>query len=144
VAHVGLEGARAIAQARGQRFGVLPAAAVVSPRARSKVPTREQWLAAGAALGNLLNAAHQLGFGAIVLSGERCFDPLLAAQLGVRPDEFLAGFISLGSVVEAPPPRRHPLPAQVWSSWMPAPGDRTGKEMQAAESAKPDLPDAQD
>jgi nitroreductase len=93
---------------------------VVSPRIRSKVPAREQWLAAGAALGNLLNAAHQLGFGAIVLSGERCFDPELAARLQIKPEEFLAGFISLGSTVEAPPPRGHVLPAQVWSSWMSA------------------------
>ncbi|MGC5189133.1 hypothetical protein ACPXBB_26415, partial [Escherichia coli] len=37
---------------------------VVSPRARSQVPAREQWLSAGAALGNILSAAHQLGYGA--------------------------------------------------------------------------------
>jgi nitroreductase len=37
------------------------------------------------ALGNLLNAAHQLGFGAIMLSGERCFDALLCAELGLDP-----------------------------------------------------------
>ncbi|WP_432726006.1 nitroreductase family protein [Variovorax sp. W6] len=92
---------------------------VVVPRARSKVPAREQWLSAGAALGNLLNAAHQLGFGAIVLSGERCFDPVLGAELGIGPDEFLAGFVSLGSVAEAAPPRGHALPGQVWSAWIP-------------------------
>jgi nitroreductase len=92
---------------------------IVVPRARSKVPAREQWLSAGAALGNLLNAAHQLGFGAIMLSGERCFDPVLSAELGVKPEEFLAGFVSLGSVVEAPPPRNHALPGQVWSAWVP-------------------------
>lgn len=92
---------------------------VVVPRARSKVPAREQWLAAGAALGNLLNAAHQLGFGAIMLSGERCFDPVLGVELGIRPDEFLAGFVSVGSVAEAPPARNHALPGQVWSAWIP-------------------------
>lgn len=92
---------------------------VVAPRVGSKVPAREQWLAAGAALGNLLNAAHQLGYGAIMLSGERCFDPVLTAQLGVKAEEFLAGFISLGSVAEAPPARGHVLPAQVWSGWTP-------------------------
>ena len=96
---------------------------VVVPRTRSKVPAREQWLAAGAALCNLLNAAHQLGFGAIVLSGERCFDAVLAAELDIKPEEFLAGFVSLGSVVEAPPSRSHALPGQVWSSWLPS-GDR--------------------
>jgi len=92
---------------------------VVTPRARSKVPAREQWLAAGAALGNLLNAVHQLGFGAIILSGERCFDPELTTQLGIRPEEFLAGFISLGTVSEMPPSKKHTLPGEVWTCWTP-------------------------
>ena len=68
---------------------------VVSPVMRSPVPVQEQWLCAGAALGNVLNAAHQLDFGAIVLSGDRCFDPILSAQIGVSGDETLAGFCLL-------------------------------------------------
>jgi nitroreductase len=113
---------------------------VVVPRARSKVPGREQWLAAGAALGNLLNGAHQLGFGAIMLSGERCFDPVLGAELGIRPEEFLAGFVSLGSVAEAPPARNHALPGQVWSAWIPptspaVPPPRTAAEPLNLDSA---------
>lgn len=91
---------------------------VVSPRQLSKVPLREQWLGAGAALGNILNAAHQLGFGAIVLSGERCFDAILARQLGLAEAEFLAGFISLGTVSEPPPPAKQRLSQDVWSCWM--------------------------
>ncbi len=93
---------------------------IVSPKARTKVPVREQWLAAGAALGGMLNAAHQLGFGAIVLSGERCFDPVLEAELGVGSTEFLAGFISFGSVGEAPPARKHAEPEEVFSRWFPS------------------------
>jgi nitroreductase len=92
---------------------------VVSPSPRSKVPVREQWLAAGAALCNLMNAAHQLGYGAIVLSGERCFDRVLASELGLRASELLAGFISIGTAVEAPPARRQVQPGQVWSRWTP-------------------------
>lgn len=90
---------------------------VVSPRERSKIPAREQWLGAGAALGNLLSAAHQLGYGAIVLSGERCFDETLARQVGVLAGECLAGFISMGSIREAPPPAREMLSQGVWSRW---------------------------
>lgn len=91
---------------------------VVSPRGRSKIPLREQWLAAGAAMCNLLNAAHQLRFGAIVLSGERCFDAVLAARLALGAEEFLGGFISLGSIAELPPKKKHAMPAEVWScSW---------------------------
>jgi len=94
---------------------------VSSPRARTKVPVREQWLASGAALGNLLNAAHLLGYGAIVLSGERCFDAVLLAQLGVARDEHLAGFITIGRIVNAPPCARSVPVTQVWSCWNPDP-----------------------
>ena len=92
---------------------------VISPRARTKVPLREQWLAGGAALGNLLNAAHLLGYGAIMLSGERCFDALLMADIGLTNDEHLAGFISIGRIIEPPPAARKILSTQVWSCWNP-------------------------
>jgi nitroreductase len=92
---------------------------VVSPNWRSRVPVLEQWLAAGAALGNFMNAAHQLGFGAIVLSGERCFDRELTSALLLRGSESLAGFISIGTAVDEPPPRRQVQPGQVWSRWTP-------------------------
>lgn len=93
---------------------------VVSPRPRMRVPEREQWLAAGTALGNFLNAAHQLGFGAIVLSGERCFDAELCAALGLGPTESLAGFVSLGSIVTLPAERKLPCLDAVRSTWSPS------------------------
>jgi nitroreductase len=93
---------------------------VVSPRQRKRVPEREQLLAAGAALGNLLNAAHALGFGAIMLSGDRCFDPAIAAAIGLDEGESLAGFISIGSVLETPPDVTRPLSQEMWSCWTPA------------------------
>lgn len=92
---------------------------VVTVRASRKVPEAEQWLTAGAALGNLLNAAHMLGFGAIMLSGERCADPTLMARLGVSPDEVLAGFISVGSIAKAPRDNDHRATGEVWSAWAP-------------------------
>jgi nitroreductase len=92
---------------------------VVSPLAHSRVPAREQWLAAGAALGNLLNAAHVLGYGAMVLSGERCFDSVLSDQIGVAKHEFLAGFVSVGRIREVPP-AAVPLPVNtVRRDWTP-------------------------
>jgi nitroreductase len=103
---------------------------VVAPRERSKIPAREQWLSAGAALGNILSAAHQLGYGAIVLSGERCFDETLARQVGVLPGEYLVGFVSMGSIREAPPQARELLSQSVWSCWQ-------GTALQAM----PELPD---
>jgi nitroreductase len=92
---------------------------VFSPRVAINVPIREQWMSAGAALGNLLNAAHLLGYGAMVLSGDRCFDSALLRQLGVGQEEFLAGFVSIGKVLEAPPPVQITLPGAVLSSWAP-------------------------
>lgn len=93
---------------------------VVSPRQRKRVPQREQILAAGAALGNLLNAAHALGFGAIVLSGDRCFDARLASELRLQDGEFLAGFISIGCVLQTPPDVARPLSQEAWTCWSPA------------------------
>lgn len=92
---------------------------VVSPRQRKRVPEREQVLAAGAALGNLMNAAQALGFGAIVLSGDRCFDPQVATELRLAEGEFLAGFVSIGSVLETPPEVSRPLAQDAWTCWYP-------------------------
>ena len=92
---------------------------VVSPQGKTNVPLQEQWLAAGAALGNFLNAAHSLGYGAIVLSGERCHDPLLKSALEIHATEFLAGFISLGRIVQVPPSRKLPPIDRVRSEWTP-------------------------
>ena len=105
-----------------REHAVLPPALlafVVSPRARTPVPAREQWLAAGAALGNLLNAAHLLGYGASILSGERCHDAVLMRELGLREGEELAGFISLGTIARAPPEAPAVAPGDVWSAWQP-------------------------
>jgi nitroreductase len=90
---------------------------VVCPRRATRVPMRDQWLGAGAALGNVLGAAHRLGYGAIMLSGERCFDPILCGQLGVGQGEYLAGFISIGTIAEPPPPARERLSQSVLSRW---------------------------
>lgn len=94
---------------------------VVCTRPRKRVPEREQLLAAGAALGNLVNAAQALGFGAIVLSGDRCFDPQVAAELRLLDGEFLAGFVSIGSVRQTPPMATRPLAQDSWTCWAPMP-----------------------
>jgi nitroreductase len=93
-------------RARAREHALRPPALlgfIAAPRRNARIPSREQWLGAGAALGNLLNVAHALGYGAIVLSGERCFDEELLRRLGVQPDEALVGFVSIGSIREAPP-----------------------------------------
>ena len=98
---------------------------VVSPLAKTHVPLREQSLAAGAALGNLLNAAHTLGYGASILSGERCFDSQLVAELGLVGDEWLAGFVGIGRIREQPPGAKITPPHAVWSQWPTASSPQT-------------------
>lgn len=73
----------------------------------------------GRRTGQHLTAAHLLGFGAIMLSGERCHDEPLRAALNVGADEVLAGFISIGSIAKAPPVAARPARERVWSSWSP-------------------------
>jgi nitroreductase len=90
---------------------------IVRPQRHPLVPALEQWLSAGAALGNILAAAHLLGFGAIMLSGERCQDQAVRQALGVAREEMLAGFISIGTIANSPPPAVRPPCERVWSSW---------------------------
>lgn len=90
---------------------------VVSPRAGVTVPVHEQWLAAGAALGNMLNALDALGFGAIMLSGDRCSDAPLLASLGLQHSERLAGFISAGTISKTPPAAIRKSTKTVWTQW---------------------------
>jgi nitroreductase len=92
---------------------------VISPNVRTRVPEREQLLAAGAALGNFLNAAHQLGYGAIALSGERTFDATFCSELGLEANEHLACFICLGSISKAAPARKITPPSTRLSTWVP-------------------------
>jgi nitroreductase len=93
---------------------------VVRPRNQAVVPLHEQWLAAGAALGHLLLAAHSLGYGAIMLSGDRCQDEPLRRALGIEVHETLAGFVSVGTISKAPPPAQRPPREAVFAQWQPA------------------------
>ncbi|GAA4334689.1 nitroreductase [Variovorax defluvii] len=92
---------------------------IVRPTPGAAVPVHEQWLAAGAALGQLVLAAHVSGFGAIVLSGQRCEDEPLRQALGIAPDETLAGFVSMGTVIAAPLAAPQIDRGRVLSDWTP-------------------------
>lgn len=68
----------------------------------------DQQLAAGAAAMNLLNAAHILGYGGMWLTGESCHDPNVKRALGLEPDDFIAGWIYLGTPSSTPSVARRP------------------------------------
>ena len=92
---------------------------VTRPERNVLVPIHEQWLSAGAALGHLLLAAHTLGYGAIMLSGERCQDEALREAMGLETHETLAGFVSIGAIAKAPPAAIRPPRDKVLSTWQP-------------------------
>ncbi|MCK9563425.1 MAG: nitroreductase family protein [Bacteroidales bacterium] len=62
-----------------------------------KVPEQEQLLSAGAAVQNMLNACHALGFGAIWRTGELARHEVVRRGLGLAGSETLVGFVYVGT-----------------------------------------------
>ncbi len=84
-------------------------AVVVTPIDHPDVPEVEQVLSAGAVCLALLNAALASGWGANWLTGPMAFDAgFLQSGLGVKPPEFVAGFIHIGTAKSIPPDRPRP------------------------------------
>lgn len=108
-AALGLEEERAakgISQFAQSRLCV---AVVASPRPDPKVPEIEQVLSSGAVCLSLLNAALASGWGASWLTGWPAFDrPFVEGGLGLAPEEFIAGFVHLGTEGRVPPERPRP------------------------------------
>jgi len=94
--------------------GHLAVAVIASPVARDDVPEVEQILSAGAVCLALLNAALASGWGANWLSGPMAFDrEFLTKGLALTPQEFVAGYIHIGTRNATPPERPRPdVPAR--------------------------------
>lgn len=96
----------------------LVVAVISSPVENDAVPVTEQTLSAGAVCLALLNAALASGWGACWLSGPMAFDPVfLTKGLGAVDDEFVAGFIHIGTGTRIPPERPRPVIADI-TTWM--------------------------
>ncbi|MEM8755986.1 MAG: nitroreductase family protein, partial [Pseudomonadota bacterium] len=89
-----------------------------APKPSEKIPDWEQHLAAGGACLALLNAALAMGWGANWLTGwaAEC-RPFLEEDLGLAPQEFVAGFIHLGEETVTPADRPRPDVAAI-SQWL--------------------------
>jgi nitroreductase len=98
----------------------LAVAVVGAPKDTAKIPAIEQTLSAGALCLGLVNAALAAGWGACWLTGWPAYDrPFLAQSLGLGPEEWVAGFVFLGTADAVPPERPRPdVPALV--TWMDA------------------------
>ncbi|WP_071795024.1 nitroreductase family protein [Natronohydrobacter thiooxidans] len=83
-------------------------AVVASPKPSEKIPQIEQTLSAGAVCLSLVNAALASGWGACWLTGWAATDKEILASLGLAPQEWIAGFIHIGTSAATPPERPRP------------------------------------
>ncbi len=86
-------------------------------RTNTKVPEVEQLISAGAAAQNMLNAAYAQGVGAIWRTGGFAYDQRVKDGLGLAADEHIVGFLYLGTVTAARPPRPERVPAAFFREW---------------------------
>ena len=101
-----------------QRFMRAPCIiAVVSSPVGHKVPEWEQALSSGAACQNILLASQALGFSAQWLTEWYAYDEHIIGALGLLGSEKIAGFIYIGSALEAPKERVRPELSVRISQW---------------------------
>ena len=109
--------AKMTAQFSGAHLAVV---VVASPKVSDKIPAIEQTLSAGAVCLALLNAALASGWGANWLTGWAVHDRRFATnELGLAPDEFVAGVIHIGTETAPPPERPRPEIARI-TTWITA------------------------
>ena len=84
-----------------------------------KIPEQEQLLSAGAVCFNLLFAAQALGYGAQWLTGWPAYDPKVAGDFALEPNERFAGFIHIGTPLDEAPERPRPDPADLLTDYSP-------------------------
>lgn len=93
-------------------------AVISSPKASEKIPEIEQTLSAGAVCLGLVNAALASGWGAVWLTGWVAHDRAFAAQiLDLEPQEWVAGFVHIGTAGAIPPERPRPDLSTI-STWV--------------------------
>jgi len=89
----------AIAKERNRtRFApvVIVACAEVTPD-HPNVPAVEQIVSTGAAIQNIMNAAHAKGFGSFLSTGKNARDPLVKKAFNLSEKDELVGFVYLGT-----------------------------------------------
>jgi len=82
-----------------------------------KVPVIEQIVTVGAAAQNMLNAAHAMGYAAIMLTGKNAHDPYVKQALGLRPKDEIIGFLYFGTPESEVQPKKRPAAAEFVREW---------------------------
>ena len=93
-------------------------AVISSPKEGERIVQQEEIVAGGAALQNMLLAAHSLGLGAMIKTGTHAYLEPMSVYLGLKEKESLIGFVYLGYPAEPPrPSKRSPLESKIeWRS----------------------------
>ncbi|SNR60920.1 Nitroreductase [Methylobacillus rhizosphaerae] len=91
---------------------VIVLAARITPH--PKAPEFEQLLAAGAAVMNMLNAAHVLGYSGFWSSTPAPLDALLHQVMAFDPQDRMIGLLNLGTPVN---PGKNTAPRAVWQEY---------------------------
>lgn len=102
---------------KGMNGPVLLAVSARLDRDKPNIPAHEQWIAIGGAVQNFLLAAHALGYGASILSGDKVNDVHLAEALQLPRDRMLIGFITVGTNSGERKPRMDPPASSVLERW---------------------------
>lgn len=90
--------------------------ALSTPDRTSKIPVWEQEISCGAAVMNLINATHALGFAAGFVTGWANYSPTILRAFG-SPEDRIAGFIFIGTAGVEPEERPRPDLAIVAPDW---------------------------
>ena len=104
------------ARARADNGPGLAAMVVRVREVGPEVPPHEQWLSAGGALMNFLNALHLMGFGAKAVSGTSVSDPDIRAAFCAE-GEVLATWIVVGQPTRAVHPKGKVDSSAVLQTW---------------------------
>ncbi len=82
-----------------------------------KVPVVEQIVTVGAAAQNMLNAAHAMGYAAIMLTGKNAHDPHVKQALGLQPKDEIVGFLYFGTPDIEVRAKKRPAAAEFVREW---------------------------
>src|SRR5437763_13275934 len=114
-----LAGDQALAREREKALRA-PLIIVVATRCdrSAKIPLIEQIVSAGCAADSIMLAAVAAGLGAMWRTGEPAYDNAVKNPLGIEPDDFIVGFIYVGTDIGGPgtrPQRASREFAQQWA-----------------------------
>lgn len=108
--------ARASAFEKAQRAPCLLLAVVRQPQNADDVPLSERLISLGCAIQNLLLAAHSMGYGSGLTSGQAMASEPLRTLFGLAAHEQAVCFVNVGTVSAHKAPRPRPEVSDVFSS----------------------------